>query len=91
MSVHVESVGRGRALVMLHGWGMHCGLWFPFLPRLIERTPVSSTCRVGYSDALLTPPPLSLRRVVSGGARDRRNADASSADDLGWSLGQVAL
>jgi pimeloyl-[acyl-carrier protein] methyl ester esterase len=37
MSVRVECVGRGRPLVMLHGWAMHSGLWFPLLPRLIER------------------------------------------------------
>src|ERR1700730_15875618 len=66
MSVHVESVGRGRPLGMLTGWGMRSGLWFPLLPRLIERYRLQLVDLPGhgYSDPLVTPPPLSLRRVV---------------------------
>ena len=93
MSVHVESLGRGRALVMLHGWGMHSGLWFPLLPRLIERYRLhlfDLPCH-GYSDALGTAPPLSLRRVVE--AVDLAIAETAAPPViLGWSLGgQVAL
>ncbi|HEY7986837.1 MAG TPA: pimeloyl-ACP methyl ester esterase BioH [Methylophilaceae bacterium] len=29
MSIHVETVGSGRDLVLLHGWGMHGGVWDP--------------------------------------------------------------
>jgi pimeloyl-[acyl-carrier protein] methyl ester esterase len=95
MSVHVESVGRGRPLVMLHGWGMHSGLWFPLLPRLIERYRLHLVDLPGhgYSDPLLTPPPLSLRRVVE--AVELAIAETLAPAPLmilGWSLGgQVAL
>ena len=95
MSVHVESVGRGRPLVMLHGWGMHSGLWFPLLPRLIERYRLHLVDLPGhgYSDALVTPPPLSLRRVVE--AVELAIAETPAPAPLmilGWSLGgQVAL
>lgn len=27
MSLHIEVVGRGEPLVLLHGWGMHGGVW----------------------------------------------------------------
>ncbi len=27
MKLHVESEGKGREVVLLHGWGMHCGYW----------------------------------------------------------------
>lgn len=27
MSLHVESYGSGKPLLMLHGWGMHGGMW----------------------------------------------------------------
>jgi len=27
MSLHIESLGQGRDLVLLHGWGMHGGVW----------------------------------------------------------------
>jgi pimeloyl-[acyl-carrier protein] methyl ester esterase len=93
MSVHVESVGSGRPLVMLHGWGMHSGLWFPLLPRLLARYRLHLVDLPGhgYSDALVTPPPLSLRRVV--GAVDLAIAETPAPMMiLGWSLGgQVAL
>ena len=34
MSVHVEIVGQGKPLVMIHGWGMHSGVWQPLVKRL---------------------------------------------------------
>src|SRR6202158_5469265 len=93
MSVHVESVGRGRPLVMVHGWGMHSGLWFPLLPRLIGRYRLHLVDLPGhgYSDALLTPPPLSLRRIVEAVELAITETPAPLMI-LGWSLGgQVAL
>jgi len=27
MSLHVESVGSGEPLLLIHGWGMHGGVW----------------------------------------------------------------
>ena len=27
MSLHVETLGRGPDLVMLHGWALHSGIW----------------------------------------------------------------
>ena len=93
MSVHVESTGRGRPLVMLHGWGMHSGLWSPLLPRLTERYRLHLVDLPGhgYSDALA--PPLSLRKIVEAVAL--AITETSVPDPLmifGWSLGgQVAL
>ena len=93
MSVHVESMGRGRPLVMLHGWGMHSGLWSPLLPRLIERYRLHLVDLPGHghSDALAAP--LSLSRIVD--AVERAIAETSPPGPLtilGWSLGgQVAL
>jgi len=34
MSVHVEIVGQGKPLVMIHGWGMHSGVWQPLIKQL---------------------------------------------------------
>ena len=34
MTCHVEIVGQGKPLVMLHGWGMHSGVWQPLVKRL---------------------------------------------------------
>ncbi len=34
MSAHVEIIGQGQPLVMLHGWGMHSGVWQPQIKKL---------------------------------------------------------
>ena len=34
MTVHIETVGRGAPLILLHGWAMHSGLWTPLLSPL---------------------------------------------------------
>jgi pimeloyl-[acyl-carrier protein] methyl ester esterase len=93
MGVHVESVGHGRPLVMLHGWGMHAGLWSPLLPRLIERFRLYLVDLPGHGHSRDLEPPLSLGRIVD--AVERAIAEASPPGPLtvlGWSLGgQVAL
>jgi pimeloyl-[acyl-carrier protein] methyl ester esterase len=37
MSLHVESVGIGPPLVLLHGWGLHGGIFTPLLLSLAQR------------------------------------------------------
>ena len=44
MSLHVEARGTGRDLVLLHGWGLHSGVWDEVLPALQAR------CRVHAID-----------------------------------------
>ncbi len=34
MTCHVEIIGQGKPLVLLHGWGMHSGVWQPLVKRL---------------------------------------------------------
>jgi pimeloyl-[acyl-carrier protein] methyl ester esterase len=36
MNSHVEIIGQGQPLVMLHGWGMHSGVWHPLVKRLAQ-------------------------------------------------------
>jgi pimeloyl-[acyl-carrier protein] methyl ester esterase len=37
VSLHVEHLGAGPDLVLLHGWGLHSGAWAEVLPRLAAR------------------------------------------------------
>jgi len=37
MALHVEHAGRGADLVLLHGWGLHGGVWRSLAPRLEDR------------------------------------------------------
>lgn len=36
MTLHVESQGSGEPLVMLHGWGMHGGMWGEVVSALVQ-------------------------------------------------------
>ena len=36
MKLHRESQGAGPDLVLLHGWGMHSGVWNEVAPMLAE-------------------------------------------------------
>lgn len=36
MTVHVEIIGQGKPLVLIHGWGMHSGVWQPLIKRLAK-------------------------------------------------------
>jgi len=87
--VHVESVGAGPPLVLLHGFAMHGGLFAPLLPALARahRVHVVDLPGHGRSPAIARFDLASLADAI----------DAALGDDapitvLGWSLGgQVAL
>ena len=89
MSAHVESVGRGPPLVMLHGWAMHSGLWAPLLPRLIARFRVHCVDLPGhgFSPSLVPYTLDSITQAVAAAF----DASPDTADTplivLGWSLG----
>lgn len=34
MTCHVEIIGQGKPLVLIHGWGMHGGVWHPLVKEL---------------------------------------------------------
>jgi pimeloyl-[acyl-carrier protein] methyl ester esterase len=85
--LHVELTGAGRDLVLLHGWGMHGGVWAGVVPDLARHHRVHAVDLPGYGDsAAITP--YSLDSIA------QRLADVLPAqfDVCGWSLGgQVAL
>ena len=35
-AVHVEQLGDGPDLVLLHGWALHGGMWGPWIDTLAE-------------------------------------------------------
>jgi pimeloyl-[acyl-carrier protein] methyl ester esterase len=62
MTLHVESLGAGAPLVLLHGWGFHSSIWLEFASGLARRYRVqlvdlpghghSRACHFGALDAL---------------------------------------
>jgi pimeloyl-[acyl-carrier protein] methyl ester esterase len=87
MSLYVETLGQGPGLVLLHGWGMHGGVWEPVVDALAEShcLYIVDLPGLGFSPTI-TPYTLeSLVKAVS------QTVPARTAV-CGWSLGgQVAL
>ena len=93
MSLHVESIGNGAPLLLIHGWGMHGGVWSEVAQKLAENFRVHSVDLPGYGYS------------KEEKREEKREADALDAivDKLsayftesltvcGWSLGgQIAL
>lgn len=95
MNLHVETHGNGVPLLLIHGWGMHGGLWGELIPRLAENFRVISVDLPGHG----------LSRDCALNAKSPQlNSDIDAFVDVlaaqfpeplhvcGWSLGgQIAL
>lgn len=82
-SLYIETQGQGQDLVLLHGWGLHGGIWDTLLPRLTPHFRVTRLDLPGHgrSRSVLMPNTLAetaklvLETAPAGGVW------------LGWSLG----
>lgn len=86
MSVlHVEAVGHGPPVVLLHGWAMHSGVWGPLLAHLAKRHRVYAVDLPGHGRSKPVDP-FTLDGIVDAlGATF--SDDAHPLSVLGWSLG----
>ncbi|BCK88554.1 pimeloyl-[acyl-carrier protein] methyl ester esterase [Sideroxyarcus emersonii] len=84
MSLHVEVTGQGEPLVMLHGWGMHGGVWSDAVARLAQAFEVHNVDLPGHGESGL-PGAFTLEAVTG--------QLAAHFDQpfmlLGWSLGGI--
>ena len=87
MSLHVEIFGSGKPLVMLHGWGMHGGIWGSAAGQLAQHYRVHCVDLPGYG-ASVGLAQYNLDEIVQ-----RLAAHFTEPVSVcGWSLGgQVAL
>ncbi len=87
MSLHIESLGQGRDLVLLHGWGMHGGVWHPVKENLAARFRLHIVDLPGFGEST-TIAPYTLPHLVEVIAAQVPEKIAL----CGWSLGgQIAL
>lgn len=83
MSLATMTYGKGRPIVLLHGWGMNAGVWMPLLPRLVEQWQVILVELPGHGES----------EPVEGDIDDWAGAlldvVPQGAVWLGWSLGAI--
>jgi pimeloyl-[acyl-carrier protein] methyl ester esterase len=85
-TLHVESVGAGPPLVMLHGFALHGGLFAPVLPALAQRHRVHVVDLAGHGHS----------QTHAATLEEHANAVIATLSErvtlLGWSFGgQVAM
>ena len=83
MSLASLTHGEGKPLVLVHGWGMHAGVWMPLLPRLEKRWRVTMIELPGHGESDF------LQGDVHEWARALLESAPESATWLGWSLGAM--
>jgi pimeloyl-[acyl-carrier protein] methyl ester esterase len=88
MTLAAETAGRGPPLVMLHGWGLHSGVWTRVLPLLQARFRVTRVDLPGHGASRDSTVPSDVGAIAAAVAA----VAPPRAAWLGWSLGgQVAL
>jgi len=81
-ALHVEVVGRGPPLMLLHGWAMHGGVFAPLVERLREVRTLYVVDLPGHGHSRDCEVPLQLEPCVAAVA-----AAVPAAPWCGWSLG----
>jgi pimeloyl-[acyl-carrier protein] methyl ester esterase len=80
--MHIDTVGQGPDLVLIHGWALHGGVFAPLVARLSPRFRLHLVDLPGHGHSRDDDTPLALPHVVSAIA-----AATPPAVWLGWSLG----
>jgi pimeloyl-[acyl-carrier protein] methyl ester esterase len=88
MSLHVEVMGSGEPLLLVHGWGMHGGMWGSVAEKLARQFRVLAVDLPGHGHSAGNGSPFTLDDIV--------NELSAQFDEpiavCGWSLGgQIAL
>lgn len=82
MTCHVEIIGQGKPLVLIHGWGMHGGVWQPLLKRLVKDYMLYIVDLPGMGNSRSVEP-YHLYNL----AEEVAEVIPGVSDILGWSLG----
>ena len=82
--MYIKKIGQGKDLVLIHGWGMHSGIWEPIIDRFSNQ----------YTLHLVDIPGMGKSNVINPYDLDHVTEEISKAlppsfDILGWSLGSL--
>ena len=85
MKLFIENIGNGPTLVLIHGWGLHGGLWGPLIDVLAENFTVMLVDLPGhgYSEK---PQSLTVNTMTQAVSSVLEGLD-KPATVLGWSMG----
>jgi pimeloyl-[acyl-carrier protein] methyl ester esterase len=83
--MHIEEVGAGAPLVLLHGWGLHSGFFAPVLPTLATQAQVYAVDLPGHGHSAPLVP-YTLDGIVDG-LDAALCSEARPLTLLGWSFG----
>ena len=83
MNLHVQHLGSGPDLVMLHGWGLHGGVFTTLAEQMASRFRISLIDMPGHGRS----PPPQQTFDLAGLTEMVASAAPSRATWLGWSLG----
>jgi len=82
-SLYIETQGQGPELLLLHGWGLHGGVWDTLCPKLTPHLRVTRLDLPGHGRSRDIPMPGSLTELTL----QVMAAVPPGAVVLGWSLG----
>lgn len=85
MKLFIETVGNGPTLVLLHGWGLHGGLWGPLIDALAENFTVVLVDLPGHGYSG-TPQSLTVDAMTQA-VSSALESLGRPAMVLGWSMG----
>ncbi|MCG8052362.1 MAG: pimeloyl-ACP methyl ester esterase BioH [Candidatus Thiodiazotropha taylori] len=84
MKLSVETLGQGRELVMLHGWGMNSSVWYDFAQLLARHYRVTLIDLPGHGHS-----PYAGQERLWSWAESCLEVAPQQAIWLGWSLGSM--
>jgi pimeloyl-[acyl-carrier protein] methyl ester esterase len=81
--IHIERIGEGYPLVLIHGWGWHSGIWQPLIPILKNHFEVFLIDLPGFGKSADLGDAYTFENI----AEQLLPRIPTSAAWLGWSLG----
>jgi len=86
-SLHVEYYGQGQPVVMLHGWGMHSGLFQPLGEQLAQKHQVAAVDLPGHGGSGGFDQFADIEKHASYLTEQLSNLFQAGVTLVGWSLG----
>src|SRR6185437_12924270 len=63
-SLYMETQGQGPELLLLHGWGLHGGIWDTLVPKLAPHLRITRVDLPGHGRSRDVPMPHSLTELA---------------------------